>query len=857
MHKLPPTLLMRFTPLLVTMVVTVMLFLALWLSVTNAGIAQAQDERFQISDCQTVKTVAANECTALVTLYHTTDGMQWRNQSNWLSFGDNAPCDWYGVQCTGDHVTGLQLAANGLSGTLPITIGYLSQLTTLHLENNALTGKVPATLCKALPTLTDGNLGYNGLFTRFKRVNSCLEQIDPDWLTTQTIAPRDLTITAFNTDSLHLSWSPIAYAKDGGYYEIYYRERLSDTTKLHGTTTDKLATGYLMNGLKPGQRYFIGVKAYTPPHGDQVNALRSRSANTIGVTKAISGNVVVSAYFPADNDLSSQIPYVTERFRLGTQVNPNVTVLLLVDGSEKEDTQLLQLQGGEIKVTTAVKDAWGKAELDTSDPAILTWFLQYVRQRYPATKEIVTLMGHGIALAPEVDWPIANTNAAQQLGVHTSAAQGESNQLPALPRDWDDMPNDVTDGGYMSTTDVGEALMAATNNGANPYDIVYFDQCFQGNLDSLYEVHKAANVIVASPNYAWLVAAYDKYITGFSPNLTAEEMATHIINPYQSALDPRHPHSIFWLRSSDIAAIAAAVNKLGDALTAATVDGQNVRIATSVRQSQYVDTTQCGERNLQLGPPDELIGIESFGRQLLMEFAIGDRYGIQAAVEEIRNAMQPIEKQVQVGNPYLAPDEYWDYRDTLTILAPLPRNSPAGVAWRASIYRPDAPFTATWSLDPTQPVTVAESLAYTKDGRWDDFLALWYQNLSPTVGQWCHYIPPEQVLLDEAETITLTAQLDVQNILTLNWTPTDDESATNYWLYLDGPHDIGWKLRDTVDALQTSTLLSALAPGLYKLQVLARNDENEFVAQSNVVAAEIPQILSPEEVAIFLPFISR
>ena len=96
--------------------------------------------------------------------------------------------------------------------------------------------------------------------------------------------------------------------------------------------------------------------------------------------------------------------------------------------------------------------------------------------------------------------------------------------------------------------------------------------------------------------------------------------------------------------------------------------------------------------------------------------------------------MTGVQKRTRTGNPYLAPDEFWDYRDTLTLLAPLPRNSPADVAWRASIYRGDTPFAARWTIDPSQPVSVTASLAFVRAGRWDEFLQAWYAPLTPTVG---------------------------------------------------------------------------------------------------------------------------
>ena len=856
-HHKPP----QWRPILYTLLVTgFFCFCGAWgiellaadLSTVSTGRQASMPQSASTFDCSQVTAVSVNECQALVALYDATDGPNWLQQQNWLMMGPMAPCGWYGVRCANGHVTGLLLAANQLSGTLPITIGHLSELTTLRLENNVLSGPILNKVCNITQKLTDFSVAYNMLVPRSKQANECLSKVEPNWLATQTLAPRDLTISAFDTDALRLTWSPIPYGADGGYYEISYSTAITGPYTIHGTTTDKLADTYLVDGLQPGQRYFFQVRTHTPPHGAQTNALYSTAAKVIGMTKATTGNVLVAAYFPADNDLSSQIRYVANRLRRGTQFNPNVTVLLLADGLGDNNTELLLMRDGVVTPTNVVETVWGKKELDTADPAVLSWFLTYARQNYPATKEIVSLIGHGLALAPELDFG----DVDQAAGVD-AAAGPQRGTFPALPREWEDMPSDVTDNSYMSTTDVGEALLAATNDGKDPYDIVYFDQCFQGSLDTLYEVHKTAKIFIASPNYAWLVAAYDKYIMGFSPNATIQELAFTILTQYEGSLNNRHPNAILGIRGVDIPPIAEAMSTLGDALTSVVNAGQTGRIATAVQQANYVDTTQCGKQNLVLGPPDELVGIEGLAQELQTEFLKGDGHGVLPAIEQVRQAIQKVIRRGRSGNPYIAPDEFWDYRDSLTVLAPLPRNTPAGVAWRASIYRPDAPFSATWSLDPTEPLTVVKSLAYTKEGRWDDFLSVWFQNLSPRVGQWCHYIPPEQVLLDDTESFSLTVTVEDVNNLALKWEAADDASADEYLVYLDGPYEISWELAESVGITETSARFPALAAGTYQAQILARNAENEYVAASNVATIEVPDPPTPTDVRVYLPLVLR
>lgn len=799
--------------------------------------------------CTGITTVPGQECITLVELFSQTDGTNWISNSNWLVFDSgNAPCDWYGVTCHEGRISELALASNQLSGTLPLSLGNLDGLTRLRLEKNALKGRIPPTICKLTPGLTDLSLAYNALFTRWASVERCLQPHENDWPATQTTMVTDLRITEFFTDALRLAWTPIPYSADGGYYEIAVATAITGPFTVQGQTIDKSSSTFLVTGLEPGRTYYLTVRSYTSPHGDQPSAVWSNPARLVGVTPATSGRVLVAGYFAADNDLADQIDFVVERFRLGTHLNPNVQVVLLIDGRQDGDTHVLEIAGGQITPSDAVMQHWGVNELDTADPTVLAWFLQHGRTQFPAERSIVTLIGHGVALAPEIVWGPSAVQAAQR--------DRPSNTIPPLPKEHDHTPSDITNRGYMSAVDVGQALMAATENGANPFDVIFFDQCFQGNLDVLYEVRQTANVFVASPNYAWLAAAYHKYLTQLTPTSTPEEIGQSIIDLYQGSLDNRHPNTIFWVRSGDIQAIADAVSELGDALRTATQAGENQKIANAVRQSQYVDTTQCGRQNLQLGPPDELIGIESLGARLQFEFGTGDPYGVTTALEALRTAMQSVEKRTRIGHPYIAPDEVWDYGNTLTVLAPLPRNAPADVAWRASLYRADTPFTATWTIDPSQTVTVTASLAYVKEGKWDEFLAEWYLDLAPTVGQWCHYIPPEQVVADEAETLSLTVTLSGPGSVQLNWTPTDDSSAAGYWLYHQGPYDISWSGRRRLQADQNSVTLAGLEAGAHKFALLARNTDEELVGQSNEVTVEIHTGVDGEQ-RLFLPLVAR
>ena len=88
----------------------------------------------------------AGDGAALVALFNATDGAHWTNTTNWLT---NTPLgQWFGVSVRGlpQRVSGLYLARNRLSGTIPTELRNLTTLTRLDLIGNRLSGTMPAEL---------------------------------------------------------------------------------------------------------------------------------------------------------------------------------------------------------------------------------------------------------------------------------------------------------------------------------------------------------------------------------------------------------------------------------------------------------------------------------------------------------------------------------------------------------------------------------------------------------------------------------------------------------------------------------------------------------------------------------------
>lgn len=280
--------------------------------------------------CGGVSEIPQAECQALVDLYVSTNGPHWANQSGWLQ--TNTPCNWSGVLCNNGHVIALALANNRLSGPLPPTLGSLSGLIVLSAYNNQLSGSIPPQLgsLSALQTLdlygnqlsdtippTLGNLAnlqtlrlYNNQLrgeipAQLANLNLHLVTLDlsytmlsatdstllmflnaqqPRWATTQTVAPGTVQVRVQSPTSVAVSWTPIAYTADGGYYDVLAALEPGGLYSSVGKTANKTATGLTVSGLTSGASYSFVVRSFTAKHGLQQNDLLSDASDPITAT---------------------------------------------------------------------------------------------------------------------------------------------------------------------------------------------------------------------------------------------------------------------------------------------------------------------------------------------------------------------------------------------------------------------------------------------------------------------------------------------------------------------------------------------------------------------------------------------
>jgi hypothetical protein len=187
----------------------------------------------------------------------------------------------------------LYLNNNQLSGSIPPELGSLTTLWYLYLNNNQLSGAIPAALANLTGLTGDyTDLGYNRLTASGPSLLAFLAAIDPDWAATQTVPPANVRAVGAS-----LTWTPIAYTGDGGYYVVSYATKPGGPYTVAGQTTDKTASGYTVAGLQYSTTYYFAVQSYTLAHGGQQNALTSDYSQEVSVTTSAANAIPQRAYF--------------------------------------------------------------------------------------------------------------------------------------------------------------------------------------------------------------------------------------------------------------------------------------------------------------------------------------------------------------------------------------------------------------------------------------------------------------------------------------------------------------------------------------------------------------------------------
>lgn len=88
--------------------------------------------------------VNVQDSLALIDLYNSTNGLNWLDNTNWLSA--NPVNTWFGITVEENRVISIHFDENEMHGPLPASIGNLSGLQTLWIVTNSISGSIPESI---------------------------------------------------------------------------------------------------------------------------------------------------------------------------------------------------------------------------------------------------------------------------------------------------------------------------------------------------------------------------------------------------------------------------------------------------------------------------------------------------------------------------------------------------------------------------------------------------------------------------------------------------------------------------------------------------------------------------------------
>jgi M6 family metalloprotease-like protein len=181
------------------------------------------------------------------------------------------------------------LSKNRLEGSIPNAIGNLSNLNVLVVDNNKLTGEVPTSILQ-LNQLRNLNLDNNALKTSNSDVLAFINTFTPNWQSTQTYPPSDVT-GYLSPGNFQLQWDPKIFYYDSsiwsGYYEISYASVSDQVWKIHGVTENKRVTSYQINNLDRNQPYYFRIRTFTSHFNYNQNDLWSEYSPVITIDPSL------------------------------------------------------------------------------------------------------------------------------------------------------------------------------------------------------------------------------------------------------------------------------------------------------------------------------------------------------------------------------------------------------------------------------------------------------------------------------------------------------------------------------------------------------------------------------------------
>jgi hypothetical protein len=293
---------------------------------------------------------------------------------------------------------------------------------------------------------------------------------------------------------------------------------------------------------------------------DQVNSLAQRPRSKSGK------KWTVAIHMAADNNLYTAGLDDINEMEAGL-ASDDVDVIVLFDGSKTGDSKVYKItkdkNGYDKTIVSTVIDDKGALipashEIDSGDPKVFAKFVDWVTKNYPADNNFVAIWNHGSGIFRNAQGSFADLLAKSPNSPNKSFASDDN-------------------GGSMHLKDLNPALSLGAANLGKPIDMLGFDTCLMGHMETAYQVKGLANYLVASeelePGDGW---DYQGFLAAVSanPSMSPAEASAALVDAYGKSYAPggSQSGSAVTLSAVDINALVnglvPAINQFGNDLTA-------------------------------------------------------------------------------------------------------------------------------------------------------------------------------------------------------------------------------------------------------------------------------------------------
>jgi hypothetical protein len=415
-----------------------------------------------------------------------------------------------------------------------------------------------------------------------------------------------------------------------------------------------------------------------------------------------------------------------------------VNVSALIDLFE-DDSYLVEIPAGKPKAMSIVS-AWKQ---DMSTPQALAGFLRRTTQRFPCSRLVLALEGHGGGFVPDIDLAritaasvTQRTDVAPPNSVHwTQSGSGTvvepDKDSPPLPIDSPMLPIDSpmlpTTRLPLSTWALGEALRSAIKSGVPKPAVIHFNNCFNASVELLHTVAPYADFATGYANYDFFTAgqAYPKVFANLAanPGASSKQIAQWFAAENHNILAAKKNHptvgaTVALARMKDV---AKAIDKLSALLIGELQSANRPLVLDAVKtaalKSQHFDT----EPDFKLQVPDQFMDIASFTVQLQAQPLFAGK-PVAAAASALQALLAGIKQYGDWDRPWMDEKQIWDFRANdlgLNIFFPDPGLD--GVwDWRS-------PYYLSGTVDPNQPPAHRHVIDFLADvagkkPRWVEFI---------------------------------------------------------------------------------------------------------------------------------------